>query len=95
MPLIFSGAAYNYDPNGGNLELILETNGGSDPSSEVYTYFDASDSGPFFRWCGGCGSNQGYGLVTGFGAAVPEPGTLVMLGPGLIGAFGMIRRGIL
>ncbi len=57
--LTFSGSAYNYDPANGNLELILETSGGSDPNSGNYTYFDANTAGPFSRWCAGCGSNQG------------------------------------
>ncbi len=93
--LTFTGAAYNYNPTQGNLELILETSGGSDPNSGVYTYFDANDTGPFSRWCQACGGDQGYGLVTGFSTAVPEPGTLLMMGTGLLGVVGAIRRRIL
>jgi hypothetical protein len=90
--LTFTGAPYLFDPNQGNLELILETSGGSDPNSGVFTGFDATAGGPFSRWCGGCGNGQGYGLVTGFETAVPEPGTLLMMGTGLVGVVGAIRR---
>ena len=67
--LTLNGTPFMYNPGAGNLELILETTGGSDPSNGVYTYFDAESGGPFSRWCGACGSNQGYGLVTGFSEA--------------------------
>ncbi len=90
--LTFAGAAYNYDPNQGNLELILETNGGSDPNSRAFTYFDANSAGPFSRWCAACGSNPGFGLVTGFETAVPEPGTLLLTGTSLVAFVGAIRR---
>ena len=90
--LSFTGAPYLYNPNDGNLELILETSGGTDPNSGVFTAFDATNGGPFSRWCSICGNGQGYGLVTGFETAVPEPGTLLMMGTGLVGIVGAIRR---
>jgi len=90
--LTFTGTPYLFDTGQGNLELILETSGGTDPNSGFATYFDANTDGPFSRWCGICGPNQGYGLVTGFDTAVPEPGTLLLTGSGLIAFVGAIRR---
>jgi hypothetical protein len=95
--LTFNGPAYNYNPRNGNLELILETSGGSDPNSGVSTFFDVNFTGPFdpvlmSRWCTVCGSNQGFGLVTGFSGSSPEPGTLLLTGSGLFAFVGAIRR---
>ena len=94
--LTFNGTPFDYNPANGNLELILETSGGSDPSSGVYTYFDADSSGPFSRWCTACGSNQGYGLVTEFstasGGSTPEPSSLLLTASGLLAMAGVVRR---
>jgi len=94
--LTFNGGPFLYDPTKGNLELILETTGGSDPSSGIYTYFDADSAGPFSRWCSACGSNQGYGLVTGFsvaqGGTTPEPSSLLLTASGLLAVAGVVRR---
>ena len=40
--LSFTGAPYLYNPNDGNLELILETSGGTNPDSGIFTAFDAN-----------------------------------------------------
>lgn len=90
--LTFSGTPYLFDPGQGNLELIVEASGGTDPNSGLYMYLDANSDGPFARWCTVCGSNPGFGLVTGFDTAVPEPGTLLLTGSGLMAFVGAIRR---
>jgi hypothetical protein len=100
---IHLSTAFTYDPTTGkNLLMDVVGNGISTPAN---IYFDVSSNGPFQRvYCSSgiaCGQNgvadaSGYGLVTGFGySQVPEPGTLVMMGTGLIGVVGAIRRRIL
>jgi hypothetical protein len=93
--LTFTGTPFLYDPSQGNLELTMVITNASDPSNEVFTYFDSESGGPFSRWCPNCGSGQGYGLVTGFGTAsgsTPEPSSLLLTASGFLAAAGAIRR---
>lgn len=89
---------YAYDPALGN--LLMDVVGMNVTLPGGNTFFDVNSTGGYFTrvYCGSgidCGQNgtvdTGFGLVTGF-SSIPEPGTLLMMGTGLIGAIGAIRR---
>jgi hypothetical protein len=91
---------YAYDPANGNLLMDVVGSGVSLPGGS--TFFDVNSTAGYFTrvYCNAgvnCGDNgivdtAGFGLVTGFSSAIPEPGTLLMLGTGLLGAVGVLRR---
>jgi hypothetical protein len=90
---------FTYDPTQGNLLLeIVVTNQDNVPNGSGNGYDEADLTG-LVTSRAYCVANQGcvadaVGLVTTFAfqAAVPEPGSLMMLGTGVIGLGGLLRR---
>ena len=92
--LSFTGGPYLYNPANGNLLLdiqILNPVGGGGASFQA----TSSAFGIFSRYHNFGSGTIGYGLVTqfDFGAtSIPEPGTLSLLGLGLLGLAAAARR---
>jgi hypothetical protein len=81
---ITAGTTYYIDFSGAmNLSANFNATG---PGTLTSYYF--SDDGS--NW--GLGSLQVYGIFQFGGTQTPEPGSMVLLGSGLLGAAGMIRR---
>jgi len=88
---------FTYDPNHGNLLMTVNASNTSDANGIVV--FDVNLGNDYttrgYTYCGHNCVDVGAGLVTGFNTAaptVPEPGTLLLLCPGVLGLAGALRR---
>jgi hypothetical protein len=93
---------FTYNPANGDLLLeVIASNQANIPNGSGNGYMESDDTGSLMwrNWCLGAsdcasGNVDANGLVTTFstGTSVPEPGTFVMLGSGLIGFASVLRR---
>lgn len=95
---------FTYNPSSGNLLMdVVATDVSGGVGQPVSIYFDANGyndanyngntiMGRVYLIGGVATVNSGYGLVTGFNAAVPIPGAILLFAPGLVGLAAMRRR---
>jgi len=95
--LTLSGfSPFTYNPTNGDLLMeIVVNNQDNVPngSGNGFNWADSTTSQIARAYCldsGGCGGAGNGALVTSFN--IPEPGSLVMFGSGLIGLAGIVRR---
>ncbi len=99
---LFLGTGFTYDPSLGDLILEIVVNDQDNipnGTGNGYNWADYTGTDTNRAFCvtnSGCYGASLGGLVTTFGGtpAVPEPGTLVMFGSGILGLAGMLRRKI-
>jgi hypothetical protein len=93
---------FTYNPANGDLLLeVIASNQANIPNGSGNGYNEADNTGSVTQrtWCLGAqdcanATVDANGLVTTFstGTSTPEPGTLVMLGSGILGLAGVMRR---
>ena len=93
--LTLAGGPFNYNPGNGNL-LMQVTVGTVNSTCHYCSTFEADFTGTVVSraWTegGGAGGSGTGALVTEFGTAIPEPGSLGLFACGLTGLAALIRR---